>query len=417
MKKVLSVILTVLMVTCILPTVSADVDGYYTYSIENGEATIEKVGKGISGDIIIPSELGGAPVTKIYDYAFNDCTMLESIFIPASVTTIRGCPFKNCNNLANITVENGNPNYHSAGNCLIETATGTLLAGANNSVIPDDNSVTSIANSAFYGRNSIKSITIPDGVTSIEKYAFWQCKELTDVNIPNSVTCIGAYSFSGCNKLANISIPDNVTDVGSYAFYDTEWLQNQADGVVYIGKVAYVNKGVCDETVHIKDGTVMISPQALENCTELVNLFIPNSVTTISSYAFAGCSNLTNIALHKSVNFVGICAFGSYSNLNVWYSGKEKDKDNIVFDRLDHMNNYDFINANWNYYKLGDVDTDNIIGGPDALAALQVSVGKKEITFGQTAAADVDGNGVIESTDALLILQFAVDKIDKFPAE
>lgn len=416
MKKVLSVILTVLMVTCILPTVSADVDGYYTYSIENGEATIEKVDKGISGDIIIPSELGGAPVTKIYDYAFNDCTMLESVFIPASVTTIWGCPFKNCNNLANITVENGNPNYHSAGNCLIETATGTLLAGANNSVIPDDNSVTSIANSAFYGRNSIKNITIPNGVTSIEKYAFWQCKELTDVNIPNSVTSIGAYAFSGCNKLTNISIPDNVTDVGSYAFYDTKWLQNQADGVVYIGKVAYVNKGVCDETVYIKDGTVMISPQAFENCTELVNLFIPNSVTSISRSALSGCSNLTNIALPKSINYIGYGEFRIIYDVNVWYSGTEEDKNNITFDVLDHFTNR-FTYANWNYYKLGDVDTDNIIGGPDALAALQVSVGKKEITFGQTAAADVDGNGVIESTDALLILQFAVDKIDKFPAE
>ena len=51
--------------------------------------------------------------------------------------------------IKSITVEEGNPIYHSAGNCLIETATKKLVLGSDNSVIPNDGSVTSIGMDAF----------------------------------------------------------------------------------------------------------------------------------------------------------------------------------------------------------------------------------------------------------------------------
>ena len=51
--------------------------------------------------------------------------------------------------------------------------------------------VTSIGGCAFYDCTSLTSVTIPDSVTSIGGYAFYDCRSLTSVTIPNSVTSIG----------------------------------------------------------------------------------------------------------------------------------------------------------------------------------------------------------------------------------
>ena len=88
-------------------------------------------------------------VTSIGDYAFRGCTGLTSITIPDSVTSIGGGAFAGCTGLTSIIVVEGNSNYHSAGNCLIETATKTLLSGCKTSEIPSDGSVTSIGEDAI----------------------------------------------------------------------------------------------------------------------------------------------------------------------------------------------------------------------------------------------------------------------------
>lgn len=75
-----------------------------------------------------------------------------------------------CNSL---TVDEANTVYHSDGNCLIVTATKTLIAGCNTSVIPFDGSVEVIGEYAFYNRKNLTSINIPDAVTTINRYAFY----------------------------------------------------------------------------------------------------------------------------------------------------------------------------------------------------------------------------------------------------
>ena len=120
-------------------------------------------------------------MTSIGDYAFYYCYSLTSITIPDSVTSIGYYAFSGCSNLTSITVDNENPVYHSADNCLIETESKTLISGCLNSVIPTDGSVTSIGDYAFYYCYKLTSITIPDSVTRIGFYAFEYCYGLTDV--------------------------------------------------------------------------------------------------------------------------------------------------------------------------------------------------------------------------------------------
>ena len=149
--------------------------------------------------------VGGGGVETISDAAFEGCRSLASFTIPDSVTSIGSSAFSGCTGLTSITVADGNTVYHSAGNCLIETETKTLVAGCKNSVIPTDGSVTSIGYSAFCGCTSLTSITIPSSVTSIGSSAFSGCTGLTSITIPSSVTSIGSWAFRGCTGLTSIT--------------------------------------------------------------------------------------------------------------------------------------------------------------------------------------------------------------------
>ncbi len=143
----------------------------------------------------------------IIDYgAFYYCTGLTSITIPDSVTSIGDSAFLGCTGLTSIIVDNNNTVYDSRDNCnaIIETETNTLIAGCQNTVIP--NSVTSIGNSAFAAYAGLTSITIPNKVTSIGERAFNGCTDLTSVTIPDSVTSIGQYAFLGCPDLTTLIV-------------------------------------------------------------------------------------------------------------------------------------------------------------------------------------------------------------------
>lgn len=127
-------------------------------------------------EIIIPDS-----VTQIGENAFFSCTALAEINIPASVTAIGTGAFLRCSAMTSFTVESGNTVYSAAGNCLIHTASKTLISGFPSSTIPSDGSVTAIGVQAFYNYESMTSITIPASVTSIGDYAFSECTALDSI--------------------------------------------------------------------------------------------------------------------------------------------------------------------------------------------------------------------------------------------
>lgn len=124
------------------------------FEIENG---VLKKYIGNDSAVVIPNG-----VTKIAEYAFDGCDSLKSIEIPVGVKSVDSSAFYYCSSLESITVARGNAIFHGDGNCLIETASKTLVLGCKNSIIPADESVKSIGDRAFWMCALLENIEIPE---------------------------------------------------------------------------------------------------------------------------------------------------------------------------------------------------------------------------------------------------------------
>lgn len=119
------------------------------------------------------------------DGAFSNCAGLESIEVPAGVTTIGGATFANCTNLKSV-----------------------LLKGT----------VQSLGKMAFMNCTQLSSLNLPDQLTSIESYAFQNCANLTNLKVPSGMSSLGGCAFYGCTGLKRIVISSTVTSIGDSAF-------------------------------------------------------------------------------------------------------------------------------------------------------------------------------------------------------
>ena len=318
-----------------------------TVNIPNGVKTIEAYAfrqcTNLS-DITIP-----ASITNIVSTSFNGCsgithvgasqtvcsrsvreifptayTNIVSVTIGSDVNSLSSGVFRKLSALRSFAIDSANTSYTVVNNMLLSKDGTTLVRGVNGAVtIP--NSVTKIANYAFYELPNLTSVSIGPGVSEIGSIAFVDCIHLMSfavadenatftssnrlllskdktrliggvngaVVIPNTVTEISSPAFGGCANLTSVEIPSSVQKIGQAAF----------EGCSHL------------ESVSIPSGVKTISGQTFYGCTNLKRVNIPDSVTSINGMAFCDCSSLASITLPSALNSIPFDAFSGCTSL------------------------------------------------------------------------------------------------------
>ncbi len=336
-------------------------------------------------------------VTMIGSFAFNSCSNLTSIAIPNSVTTIGNSAFAGCKNLTSIVI----PNSMTS----IEEAVFQNCSSLTSISIP--NSVMSIGGSAFSGCSGLTSVTIPNSVTWIGQDAFSGCYNLvnleynaknamvssrfptsiktvtignevesipssflydnhnvTSVTIPNSVTSIGEYAFYGCMGLkkifnnSSLLLSKGYTSNGYIAYYANAIYNNVSVEGDY--KLCRDNNGdryVCgylgsEKNISLPINIVGIADYALDDCSGLTSITIPNSVKNIRDYAFYGCK-LQTLIIGSDVTNIGnyIFSYGSEPTKTIWLPNTPPSGYINAWGHINYVSNENYIVSDMKVYK------------------------------------------------------------------
>ena len=173
--------------------------------LEDGTYAVAAGNKKISGDIVIPYEYNGKPVTAINNAqdweSFRDCVNITSVTLPNTITLIGRSAFQECT-FSEITIPG---------------------------------SVEQISNYAFYQCRDLSEVVIKEGVQTIQYAAFMGCYNVLHIEIPRSVTTLGDKSFDGTTTSEHVSAGNKkkIYYAGSYAQFQALGKKETMDELVW----------------------------------------------------------------------------------------------------------------------------------------------------------------------------------------
>ena len=209
------------------------------------------------------------------------------------------------------------------------------------------NSVKVIGESSFLDCTNLTEVIIPEGVEVIENTAFENCTSITNIEISSTVNLIGSWAFANCTAIETITsyIPaENINGV----FHDTSSLENvdTRNAIMYVplgAKNAYAravnwwtdniielvpeNDGKCGENAYWKldqEGRVMriFGIGDMYNYYHwdvprfgysIENIIIEEGITSIGDYIFNDCTELISIEIPSTLSSIGECAIYSHN--------------------------------------------------------------------------------------------------------
>ena len=365
MKRFISIILSLMIISALIPALSAAAgrsDTTIAYAVEGGNIYFDPESRTITGcddgitSATIPSKINGITVTRIADYAFSSGGYsMKGVTIPDSVTSIGYRAFASCFSLESIYVYKNNLHYTSVDGVLFTKDMNELIEypmkkSGTSYIAPYG--VKSIGDSAFDDCRALESIILPYGVETICDRAFEDCGALESITLPESLTNIGNEAFFSCTALANLIIPDSVKSIGERALFNCSSLQSiniphsvtsigyraftycsalsdinvdrdnqyytRVDGVLYSKDMTELIRypmGKIGTSYIVPEGVKSIGDTAFVHCEVLESITLPEGLTDICDEAFYGCKVLASMIIPGSVRIIGKDAFSGCSSL------------------------------------------------------------------------------------------------------
>lgn len=232
---------------------------------ENGEVTITDY-TGTREHVLIPSEIGGFPVTALADKAFYE-KHVTTVVVPDSVTEIGDLCFSGDNYLVSLTLPDG----------LAELPYGAL-------------------ESCF----RLMDFDLPQGLKKISGSALQYNYYLTHLTLPSSLTEIEQLNFIGLHGLQSLTPAE---DDAAFKLDETNGLLMTADGTRLLHCFSDISPA---EEIILPEGVKIVDPFAFHYDYDVERIVLPEGVETIGAMAFAMCPNLTEIVIPASVTDIGV---------------------------------------------------------------------------------------------------------------
>ena len=266
-------------------------DVTWRYKLTDGDTKATVTGvifSGYKGGLVIPSTLGGKPVTAIADNAFAGKTGLGGVRIPGSVKTVGKSAF----------------------------------AGCKLGVVTFDDGVTSIGERAFENCTELVSVDVVDSVTTLGDYAFSGCSKLTTASLDDDhIGALERHVFDGCSSKLVVTFRTSGDPLLAQKVGDYFWFYRIESAYAWIGRdgaCAAVPAPSGDLTIPDSLGgysVVGIKQDAFKNCTGITGLELPYNLEKIEQGAFEGCTGLTGVTFPDKVSSIADYAFKNCTSL------------------------------------------------------------------------------------------------------
>ncbi|MBQ7972350.1 MAG: leucine-rich repeat protein [Lachnospiraceae bacterium] len=306
---------------------------------------LEEIGYYAFGNCVELSAFAfGANIKYIRESAFSGCTNMPEVELPASIISVGSGAFPEVKKIifgegfttlpANICSMATSLVTVVLPNSLSEVGYGAFENCTNLEIIENGKNVQIIQGRAFYNCSSLMYAPLLEGAKTVSENAFKNCSSLFEASLQNA-TCLEKYAFADCEGLKKITLGHG-TVVSQYAFQNCinvdeitqkglSTIENGAfDGVdPEKNKITWhsFNKGtatltiygcgqVCDsymEAITIDDSNTIIK------CIE-----IENGITAIGKKSFEECINLEEVILPDTIECVGAGAFQNCKKLDIF---------------------------------------------------------------------------------------------------
>ena len=246
------------------------------------------LGTGVFTDCTSLKTVNISWLKDVSDCLFENCAALNRVVTSADLTSVGTKAFKNCSNLASITLSS------------VRLIKSEAFYGCSNLKEVSMLKVDSLCSEAFYGCSNLEEINIPNIIYLCQDNIFNGCSNLKKANIPN-VKSLGNNTFYGCSNLEAINIP-NIKSLGSNTFNGCSALKKA--NILSCDSISdsVFKDCVALQSIQIQsDSLRSIGRAAFSGCLSLTSPWeFLNSDMTIADSAFIGCTSLKKIRVRRN---------------------------------------------------------------------------------------------------------------------